>query len=244
MELKFSPQMKDAISYSREISLQRNFECIDSESLILGILEDYRLNRKHHVNGAVATLLGCNIDLTALRQVLINIADEKVRTIENSPINQVPLSKAAENVLKKTYLMAKQYGPKTHIDTVDLLLSYVDLADKNIKKRLQEVGNLSVENISSHRKNDRFPASELIVSETEGTIVRMEADALIEEAIVIPTTEDKKPLSLIFNLEEYPKEEVKEIISLLSELYHNVGGDYLKVSGLSNFEVINHLECV
>lgn len=49
------------------------------------------------------------------------------------------------------------------------------------------------------------------------------------------------PLKLYFDLNEFSKEDVVEIISLLSEIYKSIGGDGLEIKKLDCFEYINNL---
>lgn len=56
------------------------------------------------------------------------------------------------------------------------------------------------------------------------------------------SSERTAPLTLIFDRAEYSPDDIKEIIILLSKLYSNIGGDYLKVSGMSQFEKVIDLD--
>jgi len=47
---------------------------------------------------------------------------------------------------------------------------------------------------------------------------------------------EKTPLSLIFDSKDFSSEDIKNIISIISEIYFNIGGDYLKIAGMSQFE--------
>lgn len=44
-------------------------------------------------------------------------------------------------------------------------------------------------------------------------------------------------LTLFFDLEEYDQEEIIEIVGLLSDLYHSIGGDRLTIKTINTFEL-------
>lgn len=51
-----------------------------------------------------------------------------------------------------------------------------------------------------------------------------------------------EPLSLLFNMKEFNKQEVVQMISFLSEMYVSVGGDALEIVGIDRYEFSSILE--
>ncbi|MFT6845595.1 MAG: ATP-dependent Clp protease ATP-binding subunit ClpC [Flavobacteriales bacterium] len=120
MEAKFSKKVKDVISYSREEALRLGHDYIGVEHLLLGIIREGD-------NTAITILGRLEVDLLDLRKAV----EESVKTTKkkyNQTLNNIPIVKQAENVLKITYLEAKLYKSDI-IDTEHLLLSI--LKDEN-----------------------------------------------------------------------------------------------------------------
>lgn len=113
MEAKFSPRVKDVISYSREEALRLGHTYIGVEHLVLGIIREGE-------GTAVRLLKSLNVDLQKLREMI----EQSVKTngVRTRTAGNIPLVKQAEKALKITYLEAKVF--KSHmIGTQHLLLS-------------------------------------------------------------------------------------------------------------------------
>ncbi len=112
MEAKFSPRVKDVITYSREEALRLGHDYIGLEHLMLGIIRDG--------DGLGIKLLKKNgINLQELRkqiELAIGVSVKKVNNLSN-----IPLLKQAEKALKLTYLEAKLFKAM-EIGTEHLLL--------------------------------------------------------------------------------------------------------------------------
>lgn len=54
--------------------------------------------------------------------------------------------------------------------------------------------------------------------------------------------QEEEPISLYFNTVEFNKNEIVEIISLLSEIYRTIGGDGLIIKGMKSFKYVNELQ--
>lgn len=120
MEAKFSPRVKDVISFSREEALRLGNEFIGVEHLLLGIIREG--------DGTAIKLLNeFHLDLKQIRQEIEGTLAKSSTTVHQSLAN-IPLVKQAEKVLKMTYLEAKLYK-STMIGTEHLLLSI--LKDEN-----------------------------------------------------------------------------------------------------------------
>lgn len=102
MEAKFSEKVKEIISYSREEALRLGHDYIGTEHLVLGMIRD-----------------GEGLTLDLMRKLGISL-DELKKQIEQHTknvatfkqfknIDQIPLTKQSEKVLKITYLEAKVF---------------------------------------------------------------------------------------------------------------------------------------
>lgn len=113
MEAKFSPRVKDVISYSREEAIRLKHDYIGTEHLLLGLIRE-----GDGVAIKLLKLLG--LDMGELRRSIEDAV--KGSSVSRTPINNMPLTKQAEKVLKITYLEAKIFKSDV-IGTEHLLLS-------------------------------------------------------------------------------------------------------------------------
>lgn len=120
MDAKFSPKVKEVISYSREEALRLGHDHIGTEHLLLGLIRE---------GGglAIRVLQSLEVNMVLLRKSV----EEAIR--EKSPRQTVnagslPLTKQAEKVLKITVLEAKVLKSDT-IGTEHLLLSILKNKD-------------------------------------------------------------------------------------------------------------------
>ena len=119
MEAKFSPRVKDVISFSREEALRLGHDYIGVEHLLLGIIREGD-------GVAVKIIENSNINLKELRKVLeSNLENGNSKQVDT---NNIPLIKQAEKVLKITYLEAKLFKSNM-IGTEHLLLSILKEED-------------------------------------------------------------------------------------------------------------------
>jgi ATP-dependent Clp protease ATP-binding subunit ClpC len=113
MEAKFSPRVKDVITYSREEALRLGHDYIGTEHLLLGIIREGE-------GTAIRLLKTIGVDLAELRKTVedaIGTGNHKVSNLAN-----IPLMKQAERALKITYLEAKLFKSPV-IGTEHLILS-------------------------------------------------------------------------------------------------------------------------
>lgn len=114
MDSKFSQQMKDIMAYSKEEAIRLHNSQIGTEHIFLGILRDGE-------GIAVETLISLGIDLFDIKKAIetkIRLKGEsQIKDIEN-----IPLLKSAENVLKVVYLEARALKNDV-INTGHLLLA-------------------------------------------------------------------------------------------------------------------------
>ncbi|MFL5762951.1 MAG: ATP-dependent Clp protease ATP-binding subunit [Bacteroidia bacterium] len=128
MEAKFSPRVKDVITYSREEALRLGHDYIGTEHLLLGIIREGE-------GTAVRLLKSLNVDLQELRKTIeqsIGTGNHKVSNLAN-----IPLMKQAERALKITYLEAKLFKSAV-IGTEHLILSILKDEDNVATKSLQK----------------------------------------------------------------------------------------------------------
>src|SRR5690606_39917694 len=98
LEAKFSPRVKDVISYSREEAIRLKHDYIGTEHLLLGLIREG--------DGlAIKILKNAGIDTTELRKSIEDAV--KGSAMSRAPIGNMPLTKQAQKVLKITYLEAK-----------------------------------------------------------------------------------------------------------------------------------------
>lgn len=130
MEAKFSPKVKDVITFSREEALRNGNDYIGIEHLLLGIIREGE-------GLAVQILSYLGVDLLKLKSVIektIKGNSRKTRNLEN-----IPLVKQAERVLKITYLEAKVFNSEM-IGTEHLLLSILKDPDNVATRTLEQFG--------------------------------------------------------------------------------------------------------
>ena len=128
MEAKFSPRVKDVISYSREEAIRLKHDYIGTEHLLLGLIREG--------DGiAIKILKHAGIDTTELRKSIEDAV--KGSSLSRAPIGNMPLTKQAEKVLKITYLEAKIFKSDV-IGTEHLLLSILRDEDNIASQILQQ----------------------------------------------------------------------------------------------------------
>ena len=128
MEAKFSPRVKDVLTFSREEALRLGHDYIGSEHLLLGIIREGD-------GVAIKLLKSLGVDPNELRKTIeqaINLPPKKVNSLLN-----IPLVKQAERALKITYLEAKIFKSEV-IGTEHLLLSILKDEDNIATKALHK----------------------------------------------------------------------------------------------------------
>ncbi len=128
MEAKFSPRVKDVISYSREEALRLGHDYIGTEHLLLGLIREG--------DGlAIKILRNVGVDTGRLRRSIEEAVKGTASTSTN--LGNIPLTKQAEKVLKITYLEAKIFKSEI-IGTEHLLLSILRDEDNIASQILQQ----------------------------------------------------------------------------------------------------------
>ncbi|MDG1779852.1 MAG: ATP-dependent Clp protease ATP-binding subunit [Flavobacteriales bacterium] len=160
MDAKFSPRVKDVITYSREEAIRLGHNYIGVEHLLLGIIREGE-------GTAVRILEGLRVDLGRLRKAV----EGSIRTQSNKGASQgnIPLVKQAEKILKITYLEAKIFKSPV-IGTEHLLLSILKDEDNVATKSLHafdvtyeiakdEFETILMENAESDLPKSEFPGA-------------------------------------------------------------------------------------
>jgi ATP-dependent Clp protease ATP-binding subunit ClpC len=130
MEAKFSPRVKDVISYSREEAIRLGHDYIGTEHLLLGLIREGD-------GKAIKTLKALDVDIIRLKKTIEDSI--KGTSGANANLVNIPLTKQAEKVLKITYLEAKIF--KTDIiGTEHLLLSILRDEDNLASQILSQYG--------------------------------------------------------------------------------------------------------
>ncbi len=147
MEAKFSPRVKDVISYSREEALRLGHEFIGVEHLLLGIIREGE-------GTAVQIMKNLGVDLKELRRMVES--STRTATVKSGNLGNIPLVKQAEKVLKITYLEAKLFKSPT-IGTEHLLLSILKDED-NVATRTLLKFNMDYETVKDELEGMRSNA--------------------------------------------------------------------------------------
>ncbi len=126
MEAKFSPEVKEVISNSRDEAMRLRHQHIGIEHLLLGLIREGE-------GTAIKVLKSLNLDVVLVRKAV----EDAVRGnsgLSEASTNNLPLTKQAEKVLKITILEAKLYKSDT-VSTEHLMLSILKNKD-NIATRV------------------------------------------------------------------------------------------------------------
>lgn len=100
MEAKFSPRVKDMISHSRDEAVRLSNEFVTPEHLLLGLI---KLNEGTAIN----IINEFQIDLNQIKSDLEKVL--KKSAVSNLLNTNLPLLKQTENIIKQSYLEAKQF---------------------------------------------------------------------------------------------------------------------------------------
>jgi ATP-dependent Clp protease ATP-binding subunit ClpC len=127
MDARFSPRVKDVISFSREEALRLGQDYIGTEHLMLGMIRE-----GEGMGVKILTSLGVHLD--ELRRDIEN----SVRPMAKNAVNMsnIPLVKQAEKALKITYLEAKTFSSPI-IGTEHLLLAMLKDEDALVTRILK-----------------------------------------------------------------------------------------------------------
>jgi len=149
MDAKFSPRVKDVISFSREEALRLGHDYIGTEHLLLGLIREG--------DGMAIKILDNNgVDTSRLRRSI----EEAVKgtSVTSANLGNIPLTKQAEKVLKITYLEAKIFKSEV-IGTEHLLLSILRDED-NIASQILQQYNINYDVFKAEVEQNRTEISD------------------------------------------------------------------------------------
>ena len=131
MEAKFSPRVKDVITFSREEALRLGHDYIGTEHLMLGMIREGE-------GSAIQILADLGIDIKAFRGRIESISSpnegRQISTKKN-----LPLTRQAEKALKTTFLEAKLFQ-SAEIRTPHLLLCILRNEDDPVTRLFKQQG--------------------------------------------------------------------------------------------------------
>ena len=130
MEAKFSPRVKDVITYSREEALRLGHDYIGIEHLMLGMIREGD-------GVGIRLLKNLGVDVSEFRRSIEHNLSPGLRKSNN--LANIPLVKQAEKTLKLTYLEAKSFK-SIQIGTEHLLLCILKDNDNVVSKTLLKSG--------------------------------------------------------------------------------------------------------
>ena len=130
MEAKFSPRVKDVITYSREEAMRLGHDYIGIEHLMLGMIRDGE-------GVGMRLLKNLGVDSAELRKLIEQGLTPGLKKSNN--LANIPLVKQAEKTLKLTYLEAKTFK-SVQIGTEHLLLCVLKDPDNIVTKSLLRFG--------------------------------------------------------------------------------------------------------
>ncbi|MCF8332227.1 MAG: ATP-dependent Clp protease ATP-binding subunit [Bacteroidales bacterium] len=131
MKAKFSQEVKDVLTYSREEAMRLGNDFIGVEHLLLGMLREGE-------GKAVQLLTFMDINIKQLRTKIENAIKENTPSgLQNA--ENIPLVKQAERALKVTYLEAQSFKSQ-EIGTEHLLLAILHDQENLVTKALQIEG--------------------------------------------------------------------------------------------------------
>ena len=129
MDAKFSPRVRDVITFSREEALRLGHNYIGIEHILLGLIREGEGN-------AIRILQRLEVDIDELRKV-IEGSMEPASAMRPPDKDKITLIKQAEKMLKITFLEAKLFK-SPHIDTEHLLLSMLKDEDNLATRTLHK----------------------------------------------------------------------------------------------------------
>ncbi len=130
MDAKFSQKIKDVLSYSKEEAIRLGNKYIGPEHLFLGIIREGE-------GLAIDVLVSLGADLNDLKR-MIEGSIKSENPDELTDIENIPLLKQSERILKLVYLEAKSLSQST-IDTGHLLLALLKDENSLVTRKLEEL---------------------------------------------------------------------------------------------------------
>lgn len=130
MDAKFSPRVRDILTYSHEEAVRLGNNYIGIEHLFLGMIRDGD-------GKAIKILKGLGIDIDLFKRKI----EDSIRNphAQAQDLTNIPLMKQTEKVLKFTYLVAKEFNSEL-INSEHLLLAMLKINNNIIPQMLENEG--------------------------------------------------------------------------------------------------------
>jgi len=157
MEAKFSPRVKDVISYSREEALRLRHDYIGTEHLLLGLIREGD-------GVAIKILKNIGVDIGSIRQSTEDAV--KGSSMSRAPIGNMPLTKQAEKVLKITYLEAKIF--KSDVIGTEHLLLAILRDEENIASQVLQQYSITYDIFKSEVEQNKTTITDEASSSSTG----------------------------------------------------------------------------
>ena len=169
MESKFTNQVKDIISNSREEALRLGHDYVGTEHVLLGILREPK-------SKAMQILNELSIDPISVRHVIEKTTLENEKPGFGSKLDQLPMTRQLEQVFKLTVLEAKSFKT-SEIDSDHLLLALLKNKDSYVSKLMNkydvsydEIHQMVVED-GGHKTSSDQPSMNLAGDEEEDDLI-------------------------------------------------------------------------
>jgi ATP-dependent Clp protease ATP-binding subunit ClpC len=181
MDAKFSPRVRDILTYSHEEAVRLGNNYIGIEHLFLGMVRDGD-------GKALKILKGFGIDIEYYKRRI----EESIRNPNVLPgeLTNIPLMKQTEKVLKFTYLVAKEFNSDL-INTEHLLLAILKVGNNLIAQLLESEGI----DFNTYKKELVILNNEILPDEVKREIPKDEipGDPMDEDEPRFPRSGGKKP---------------------------------------------------
>lgn len=154
MEAKFSTRVKDLLRLSREEAITLKNDFVSPEHLLLGL---FKLNE----GMGVKILKEFNLDFFVLTTDLVRVL-KKTKSTAKIDLNTIPFLKQTENIIKQSYLEAKQLKSSV-IGTEHILftiLLYEDCAACQILNKYGVIYDNAKDEYETMKEEQKFPKSE------------------------------------------------------------------------------------
>ncbi len=183
MEAKFSPRVKDVISYSREEALRLGHDYIGTEHLLLGLIREGE-------GIAISILRTMGVDTARLRRSV----EDAVKGSPGAAVNlgNIPLTKQAEKVLKITYLEAKIFKSDI-IGTEHLMLSILR-DDDNIASQILLQYNVAYDGFRAELEQTKSEIKDEAPGATPGDEEYREEEPLFSQPKKVSDIKSKTPV--------------------------------------------------
>ena len=248
MDEKFSSELNDIILYSKEEAVRLKSTYIGTEHLLLGMI-------RHQQNSFMLLFNQLKASLVDLKSHLEFVASQnedvkkqqKLYTTKwfGSPKVTLPLNRGAEKALKTSFLEAKLFEDDI-ISEIHVILCILRNDSDPVTKYISNLG-LDYDEMKAYYltgdlpKNKKSSFREWLSQTTDrlfGSSDKSEPKSTLSDSKV-----SSQYLELYFDLDEFDREEIAQVIALLSELYSEISGDQLEIRGsnLMQFDVQSDL---